>query len=173
MSYDKRYSNCSHGITNLGLPSWLPFSTGTWGAGWKIQLLQFDYKELRYNVSRLPEEFVLTCPYSQFALFATNAVRVAPIDVSKSGLFLHLLREIVTAISRWSKIFVFEHTDIPLRADLRHLLFLFEEWGMRSSKARVGSWVLSKWGQTQNENAFKIRTHSKWEFLKTSYGHGH
>ena len=47
-------------------------------------------------MSRLPEEFVLTCSYSQFALSATNAVRVAPIDASKSRLFLHLHREIVT-----------------------------------------------------------------------------
>ena len=46
--------------------------------------------------------------------------------------------------------YVFEHTDKPLRADLRHLVFLFEEWGMRWSKARVGSW-----------DTVKMRTHSK------------
>ena len=46
-------------------------------------------------MSRLPEEFVLTCSYSQFAFSAKNAVRVAPIDVSKSRLFLHLHREMV------------------------------------------------------------------------------
>ena len=60
----------------------------------------------RYNVSRLPDEFALTCPYSQFALSATNAVRVAPIVTSKSRLFPRLHRGIVTAISRWSKTFV-------------------------------------------------------------------
>ena len=51
MSYDKRYSNCSRGITNLGLPTWLPSSVGTWGAGRKIQLWQFDYKEIQHVTS--------------------------------------------------------------------------------------------------------------------------
>ena len=63
--------------------------------------------------------------------------------------------------------YVFEYTDIPLRADLRHLVFLFEERGMRSSKARVGFWdtvkmrAHSKWERIQNENTLKMRTHSK------------
>ena len=51
MSYDKRYSNCSRGITNLGLPTWLPSSVGTWGADLKIQLLPFDYKETQHVTS--------------------------------------------------------------------------------------------------------------------------
>ena len=45
-------------------------------------------------------------------------------------------------------------------------IFLFEEWGMRSSKARVGSWDTVKMRETQNESAFKIRTHSKWERIQ-------
>ena len=119
----------------------------------------------RCNVSLLPEEFVLTCPYSQFALSATNAVRVAPIDVSK--------KLIVSSLTSGDR-----NCHITLVKDLRMSsstpTYPCElTWAILFSSLESGEWdrvrrawglgILSKCEHTQNEKAFKVRTHSKWE----------
>ena len=78
-----------------------PFSE----AGWKIRLLQFDYKEMqrvtssRRICSDLPI-FTVCINRNKCRESCSNRC------IKNFLLFLHLHQEIVTAISRWSKTFV-------------------------------------------------------------------
>ena len=59
MSYDKMYSNCSRGITNLGHDFLLQLGLEKLVEKYSC----YSLTTKRYNVSRLPQEFVLTSTF--------------------------------------------------------------------------------------------------------------
>ena len=136
-----------------------PFSE----AGWKIQLLQFDYKEIQRVTSS--RRICSDVPIFTVCIICNKCRESCSNRCIK--------KSIVSSLTSW-----YCNCHITLVKDVRMssstmkylceltcaILFFSSKSGEWDQVRRVrGLGILSKWEHIQNENAFKMRTHSKWE----------